>query len=41
MAKIRDRRLRGRVGPMRAARFDELVHAPTRLAVVSLLAAPE
>jgi len=26
---------------MSAARFDELVHAPTRLAVVSLLAAPE
>ena len=41
MAKIRDRRLRGRVGPMSAGRFDELVRAPTRLAIVSLLAASE
>jgi DNA-binding transcriptional ArsR family regulator len=28
-------------GPMSAARFDELIHAPTRLAIVSLLAASE
>jgi DNA-binding transcriptional ArsR family regulator len=41
MAKIRDRRLRGRAGPMSAGRFDDLVHAPTRLAIVSLLAASE
>jgi hypothetical protein len=33
MAKIRDRRLRGRVGPMSAGRFDELVHALTWVAV--------
>ena len=32
---------RARRGPMSAARFDELIHAPTRLSIVSLLAASE
>jgi DNA-binding transcriptional ArsR family regulator len=41
MLRLRGITLGKRAGPVSPAKFDELIHAPTRLAIVSLLAAAE